>query len=88
MVTNVYTGRYARAIPNTLSQLLNEHFTNDEIPPFPLQHVMTSDIRSWSSKNDCQYFHLWVGESVKMCNRGESAFDFLNRLSSDVNKIM
>jgi nitronate monooxygenase len=78
-VTNVYTGRYARAISNSLSTLLKKNFKEEEIPPFPYQHTITSDIRSWSSKNDCEYFHLWSGDSAKMCKE-QSAFDLIKKM--------
>jgi nitronate monooxygenase len=85
VVTNVFTGRYARAIPNTLSELLEKYFSEEEIPPFPYQHILTSDIRAWSAKKNCEYFHLWAGTSVKMCKSEQSAFDFVIKLSNYIN---
>lgn len=84
--TTVFTGRFARALHNEFISIINEHFTPNQIPPFPFQHMLTTDIRSAAAKQGkVEYLHLWAGESVRMCQDGQSASELIKKIVEETD---
>ncbi|EFA80751.1 2-nitropropane dioxygenase [Heterostelium album PN500] len=65
--TKAFTGRYARGIKNRFVEKIESEFKPDEIPPFPIQHILTTDIRKKALEDGrTEYTHLWIGESASL----------------------
>ena len=66
-LTDVFSGRFARALRNAFS----DNYTTSDAPvlPFPLQHLATADIRQEAAaQGNSDYFPMWAGQSVGLIN--------------------
>lgn len=80
-ITNVFTGRPARSIVNTLVETLGP--INEHAPEFPLAIAAYSPLRQIAEHNKKDTFTpLWCGTNTRGCQE-ISAHDLLKRLTSN-----
>lgn len=64
-VTRVYSGRYARGIVNEFMRRMLP--VEEEIPPYPVQNALTSEIRRTAAKaNRPEFLSLWAGQAAAL----------------------
>lgn len=67
VLTRVFTGKTARAIKNRFIADLQSH--EAELPGYPIQHVLTRDIRQAAARhNHPEFMALWAGQGCTLCN--------------------
>jgi nitronate monooxygenase len=68
-LTRVFSGRHARGIENAFMREMQAHEPN--IPPYPIQHVLTQELRAVSGKaGSAEALSLWAGQSVALVKKG------------------
>jgi nitronate monooxygenase len=85
--TFAFTGRKARALQNQFMIEVQKEFENhaDLIPPYPIQHCLTREIRQKAAQIDCQeYLSLWAGEGFRLV-RSLPAKDLMAQLVAELN---
>jgi nitronate monooxygenase len=83
-VTPVYSGRPARAIQNTMMEILSPYA--QELPGFPAMNSLTRGIRGAAAKNgDPDAQSLWAGQAAPLA-RPMPAADLLRLLSDEVER--
>jgi len=77
VVTSAVTGKHGRAIANTLVSRLESAINSGEVPqslPFPIQHLMTTDIRSAAgNKGHSEYMFILWGQHGDKCKKISAA---------------
>ncbi len=77
VLTNVFSGRYARGIAN---RFVNEISDPHDIAPFPYQNAITRDVRSAAAAQDRPEFQsLWTGQGIALA-RSESTSEILTNI--------
>ncbi len=85
VLTSVFTGRAARAVPNEMTRGLKG--VESELPGYPLQSGLTLPIRrAATSKGNPEFVNLWAGQSAVLAPSG-SAVDYLRRLVDAVDEV-
>lgn len=71
-ITYAYSGKAARGIrTNFMNQF---HLYPGTIPDYPIQNVMTRDIRQVAAKaNNPEYMSLWAGQGLRLANDRSAA---------------
>lgn len=65
VVTNVFSGKYARGINNNFIQSFKNY--NGKIPDYPIQNQLTTSIRQHSAqKHNDAWTHLWSGQAPRL----------------------
>jgi nitronate monooxygenase len=78
VLTSVFTGRLARAVPNRMTRELAGEAA--ALPPYPLQAGLTAPIRkAGAAAGDADLVNLWSGQSAGL-TRPQSARDYLDGL--------
>ncbi|MEQ9619683.1 MAG: nitronate monooxygenase [Deltaproteobacteria bacterium] len=81
VLTNVFTGKYARGIKNTFIEEFKG--LENEIPAYPIQQGLTTPLRAAAkSKGDAEYMSLWAGQGSAM-SRKCSAAELIELLVSE-----
>lgn len=71
-LTRVFSGRHARGIENAFMRDMQP--AEAEIPPYPVQNVLTTPLRAASAKaGSADALSLWAGQSVKLAKPGTAA---------------
>jgi|JI10StandDraft_1071094.scaffolds.fasta_scaffold00578_10 nitronate monooxygenase len=85
VLTNVYTGKSARAIPNSLMEKLE----GLNIPLYPIQHFLTQKLRALAAdKNRPEFMSLLAGQGYSQC-QSLSAAELIEKLIPFViNKVI
>ncbi len=82
IVSNLFSGKPARVIANRFTKVL--HTLEDNVPPFPLQNALTSDIRKMATVvGDTDLMSMYAGQSSSL-GRESSVRDLINTLLSEV----
>ncbi len=85
VLTSVFTGRAARAVPNEMTRGLKG--VESELPGYPLQSGLTLPIRrAATSAGNPEFVNLWAGQSAVLAPSG-SAVDYLRRLVDAVDEV-
>jgi nitronate monooxygenase len=67
VLTNTFSGRYARGLENEFIRLMSTNYS-DTILPFPIQNILTSSIRKHAIMEEYpEYQSLWVGSEYRKC---------------------
>ncbi|MED1792094.1 NAD(P)H-dependent flavin oxidoreductase [Brevibacillus nitrificans] len=71
-VTFAYSGKAARGIQ---TEFMNDmHLYTGEIPAYPIQNVLTRDIRQAAAKaNNPEYMSLWAGQGLRLATDDTAA---------------
>jgi len=78
VLTSVFTGRAARAVPNAMTRSLKG--SEAQLPDYPLQSALTLPIRrAAASQGNPEFLNLWSGQSASLAARGNAA-DYVGRL--------
>jgi nitronate monooxygenase len=78
--TKTFTGKTARGIINLLMEKLSHH----AIPPYPVQHFLTHQLRLLAAeKNRSDLMSLWAGQGYPLC-KSLSASDLIKDISKDL----
>jgi len=83
-ITSVFTGKPVRSINNSFISITENTFKPDELPPYPLQHYLTRDLRKNANKSghdECA--GLWSGQGVRL-SRSMSAGDLMAELEREM----
>ena len=79
IITNAWTGRFARLIPNDFT----ENFPLEELLPYPYQNYMTSSIRQFGKEqNRSDIQALYAGQSAKYA-KDEPVAEIIRNLISE-----
>jgi nitronate monooxygenase len=71
-ITSAYSGKAARGIQTKFMRDMCLY--PGEIPLYPIQHVMTRDIRQASAKaNNPEFMSLWAGQGLRMAEEKSAA---------------
>ena len=65
IITDVFSGKYARGISNQFVQAMINY--DGDIPPYPIQNQLTQSIRKQAAANgDSEFTHIWSGQSPRL----------------------
>ncbi|SDW07549.1 nitronate monooxygenase family protein [Paenibacillus sp. CF384] len=71
-ITRVYSGKPARGIQTTFMNDMDQY--SGIIPAFPIQNVMTRDIRQAAARaNNPEYMSLWAGQGLRLASNHSAA---------------
>ncbi len=89
VLTNVFSGKPARAIQNTF---VNQMTKKDKpIPPYPIQNALTRDVRKEAAKHGkAEWMSLWAGQSsalARPCTAGELIQSILDGYHNTISKL-
>ncbi|MCC3374464.1 nitronate monooxygenase [Cohnella sp. REN36] len=85
-ITRAYSGKAARGIQTKFMR--NMHAYPGKIPPYPIQHVMTKDIRQASAMaNNPEYMSLWAGQGLRLAN-DQSAATIIKQTIDQAKKLI
>lgn len=85
-ITRAFSGRPARGIRNRF--MADMQNGRQEIPAYPIQNVLTRDIRQEDAKqNKPEYMSLWAGQASRM-SKSQSVSDLINELLAQVSQSM
>lgn len=86
IITNAYSGKAARGINTQFIRDMQLYPRN--VPPYPIQHVMTRDIRQAAAiANDPEFMSLWAGQGLRLAN-DHSAATIINETIEKARKII
>lgn len=86
VITKSFSGRPARGIKNTF---IEEFEAAAEPLPFPIQNVLTNDIRKAAAeKNRPEYMSLWAGQGTRLLRSGEQAAQILKKIVDEANRVL
>ncbi|GIO88927.1 MULTISPECIES: NAD(P)H-dependent flavin oxidoreductase [Paenibacillus] len=72
VITCAYSGKAARGIRTEF--IRGMHMYPGKIPPYPIQHVMTRDIRQAAAMaNKPEYMSLWAGQGLRLAKDRSAA---------------
>ena len=78
VLTNAFSGRLARAIPNQLSRDLLPDASN--LAPYPIQSAMTAPLReAAATQGNNDYLNLWAGQAAPL-TQTKTASEYFNEL--------
>ncbi|MET3729418.1 nitronate monooxygenase [Fictibacillus halophilus] len=78
-ITKVFSGKSARGFKNTMMIDLENRISGNP-PPYPLQHILTSDIRKEAAKQgNKELMSMWAGQASGLAKVG-SAGDLVENL--------
>lgn len=82
-LTKAFSGKMARGLHNEFMDVVK-----GEIPPYPLQNALTSEIRKTAAaKGKPEWMSLWAGQGVAL-SQMRSAEEVMKSLVGEANKIM
>ncbi len=81
VLTRLFSGRHARAIPNRLVRELES--LEDEVPSYPVQNALMLPVRRAAAEQGlADYINLWAGQAASLTRAG-SALDYFQALVVD-----
>jgi len=84
ILTKSFSGRYARGMKNTFTQLMD---TSNNILPFPYQNKLTAEMRRIAKQHkNTDFLNLWVGQSILAYSR-QSTTAILSNLIDEIKQI-
>lgn len=87
VLTNVYTGRWARGLNNAFTKALQPHAA--AIPPYPIQMGLIASLRNMAAAHGNNIFMpVWAGQSASAGFSRKDAATILHDMITDVEKIM
>ena len=80
-ITRAFSGRPARGIVNRfMTEMESSEEAAQQIPPFPVQNVLTRELRAAASKQGrAEFLSLWAGQGLRLAHR-QSAAQLIARL--------
>ncbi|MGW9527234.1 NAD(P)H-dependent flavin oxidoreductase [Paenibacillus terrae] len=86
VITCAYSGKSARGISTEFIRDMQLYPGN--IPPYPIQHVMTRDIRQAAAiAKDPEFMSLWAGQGLRLANN-QSAATIINETIDQARKLV
>lgn len=86
-VTDVFSGRYARALKNAFT----ERYTNSGAPvlPFLWQYLAATDIhRAATTQANPDYIPMWAGQSVGLIHNMPSVVEVMERIIQEARSLL
>lgn len=84
VLTNSFSGRFARGIKNTFSQAMEE---SGLVLPFPYQNKLTAVLRKVAkTQQNTEFLNLWTGQSIQEYS-DQSTADIFNKLIAEVEML-
>jgi nitronate monooxygenase len=86
-VTDVFSGRYARALKNAFT----ERYTNSGAPvlPFLWQYLAATDIhRAATTQVNPDYIPMWAGQSVGLIHNMPSVVEVMERIIQEARSLL
>jgi nitronate monooxygenase len=82
-ITKAFSGKSARGFKNKMMMKLEKI---DHLPPYPIQHVLTTDIRKEAARQgNKEMISLWAGQASALSHK-QSAKDLIECLVQDCRK--
>ncbi|MCM3718985.1 nitronate monooxygenase [Fictibacillus phosphorivorans] len=79
-VTSAFSGKSARGMKNEMMLSLEN---TKNLPPYPIQHMLTSDIRKEAARQgNKEFVSMWAGQASAM-SKESTAKELINQLVSD-----
>jgi len=86
MTTRAFSGKYARGIVNEFMEQMRPF--EPEIPAYPIQNALTSDIRQAAVKQDrMEFMSLWAGQGAPM-SRPLPAAELTKVLADELRSVL
>ncbi|MFF8882878.1 NAD(P)H-dependent flavin oxidoreductase [Streptomyces flaveolus] len=86
MLTRLFSGRHARAIPNRLMREMEPY--EEAVPAYPAQNALMLPIRRASGAQGLpDYVNLWAGQAAPLVPRGTAA-QYLKMLLAEMTEIL
>jgi nitronate monooxygenase len=86
-ITKVFSGKSARGFKNEMMMGF-EKLQIENLPPYPIQHILTSDIRKEAGRRkNKEMLSLWAGQASAMSKR-QSAEELIESMAVDCSKII
>ncbi|CAM3616245.1 MULTISPECIES: NAD(P)H-dependent flavin oxidoreductase [Paenibacillus] len=86
VITCAYSGKAARGIRTEF--IRGMHLYPGKIPPYPIQHVMTRDIRQAAAMaNNPEYMSLWAGQGLRLA-KDRSAAAIIKQTMDQANMLV
>lgn len=88
VLTRAFTGKLARGIKNRFVSEMQPH--EAELPGYPIQHVLTRDIRQTAARrNRSEFMALWAGQGCALCHKNNyPAGELIAEWTAQVAKIL
>ncbi|MEK4563905.1 nitronate monooxygenase [Alkalihalobacillus sp. FSL R5-0424] len=85
ILTSVFSGKKARGINNTFIRVMQKH--EEDLPAFPIQHILTKSIRQESMKQkNREYMSLWSGQSPMLATV-QTAGELIERVMEEAEEV-
>ncbi len=66
-ITSIFTGKPVRSFKNEFVTITEKNFSDVELPPYPLQHQITKDLRNNANKlGRLECTGLWSGQGTRL----------------------
>nr|BFE78604.1 hypothetical protein GCM10020093_012050 [Planobispora longispora] len=86
MLTRLFSGRLARAIPNRFVREMADF--EAEVPPYPVQNALMLGLRREAARRGLPgLVNLWAGQAAAL-TVAAGARDYVGRLLAETGKIM
>lgn len=87
-ITKIFSGKSARGFKNKMMIDLENH--NRDLPPYPLQHILTSDIRREAAKQgNKEMMSMWAGQASALAqvrSAGDLVKSLINQCDAALEK--
>jgi nitronate monooxygenase len=71
-VTRAFSGRAARGLKNRFLREIGAY--EEELPPFPVQNMLTKDVRAAAQRQDRpEFMSMWAGQAVRLARPTNAA---------------
>lgn len=85
-LTRIFSGKWARGIPNKFMLDHNE-IDNNEIPDYPIQNMLTTPLRQEAAaQNKTELLSLWAGTGYGLCKK-QSVQELVHQLRIECSEL-
>ena len=86
VLTRVFSGRLARAIPNRFQREMTAF--EDDVPPYPVQNALTANLRKVANERGVpDLVHLWAGQAASLTSARPAA-ELYAQLTSETELLL
>jgi len=85
VLTNAYTGRWARGLSNAFTKALQEHAV--DIPPYPIQMGLIASLRNMATTGPNLFMPVWAGQSAAAAFSRKDAATILHDMIAGAENI-
>jgi nitronate monooxygenase len=86
VLTNAYTGRWARGLSNAFTKAMQQHAT--EVPPYPIQMGLLASLRNRITTGNNIFMPVWAGQSAAAGFSRKDAATILRDMIIDAENVI